>query len=93
MKKLQYSKKATKIEKRNSKSGVKLKKKQKNIINKKMSFGEIMNRYPEVAEILMKKGMHCLGCGMAMYETLEQGAIMHGINPDKLVEEINRKIS
>jgi len=29
---------------------------------------------------------------MAMFETLEQGAIMHGINPNKLVEELNKKI-
>jgi hybrid cluster-associated redox disulfide protein len=60
------------------------------LINKKMSFGEIMNRYPEAAMILMDKGMHCMGCGAANFETLEQGALMHGINPDKLVEEINK---
>lgn len=70
----------------------KSKTKDKILVNKKMSFGEIINRYPEAGEILMENGMHCFGCSMAMYETLEQGALMHGINPDKLVEKINKKV-
>ena len=95
MKQKQYNK-SKKINKRKSKSQ-KTKKKNKlvkgiTLVNKKMSFGEIMNRYPQTAEILMKSGMHCFGCSMAMYETLEQGALMHGINPDKIVNEINKKV-
>jgi hybrid cluster-associated redox disulfide protein len=62
-------------------------------VTKKMTFGEIMSKYPAAAEVFMKRGMHCFGCGMAMYETLEQGAMMHGMNADKLVEEINKKIA
>lgn len=62
------------------------------LVNKNMTFGEILNRYPAAGEIILSKGLHCIGCGMAMYESLEQGAIMHGINPDKLVKEINKKI-
>jgi hybrid cluster-associated redox disulfide protein len=61
-------------------------------VTKNMTFGEILNRYPEAGRIIMSKGLHCIGCGMAFQETLEQGAIMHGINPDKLVKEINKKI-
>ena len=94
MKKQQY--KTVKKMKRNSKSNIvktqeKSKKMKKIIeINKKMSFGEIINRCPESANILMANGMHCFGCSMAMYETLEQGALMHGVNPDKLVKQINK---
>jgi len=58
-------------------------------ITKKMSFAEIMKKKPEAVEVLMKEGMHCVGCHMAMFETLEQGAVMHGIDPDKLVKKIN----
>ena len=61
-------------------------------IRKSMSFGEIIGKYPEVVEILMNKGMHCIGCAMSSYESLEQGALMHGLNPDKLVNELNDKI-
>ena len=94
MKKKQY-KKSEKVLKRKSNKSKNAKSKIKEkiiLVNKKMSFGEIMNRYPETAEILMESGMHCFGCSMDMYETLEQGALMHGINPDKLVEKINKKI-
>jgi hybrid cluster-associated redox disulfide protein len=58
-------------------------------INKKMSFAEIMEKNPNAAEILFKNGMHCIGCAMAMSETLEEGAIAHGLNPDKIVKELN----
>ena len=61
-------------------------------INKNMTFIKIMQKYPKAAKILMKRGMHCVGCGMAGYETLEQGAVMHGLDADKLVNEINKKI-
>lgn len=62
-------------------------------INKKMSFTELMKKNPDAIEILLDKGMHCIGCPMAMQETLEQGALAHGLDPDKLVKEINEKLS
>jgi hybrid cluster-associated redox disulfide protein len=58
-------------------------------ITKKMSFAEIIQKNPKAAEILFENGMHCIGCAMAINETLEQGAIAHGIDPDKIVKEIN----
>lgn len=61
-------------------------------INKKMTFAEIMEKFPEAGEVLFENGMHCIGCGMAMYESLEQGAIAHGIDADKIVSEINKKL-
>jgi len=61
-------------------------------ISKEMTFAEIVQLYPEVVPLLLKKDMTCIGCPMAMQETLEEGAIAHGINPDKLVEELNKKL-
>lgn len=58
---------------------------------KDMSFQELLEANPDVAQILMNRGMHCIGCPMAMEETLEQGALAHGINPDELANEINKK--
>lgn len=65
---------------------------EKNKITKEMSFSEIVEKYPEAVEILFEKGMHCIGCGMAAFETLEQGAMVHGIDADELIEEINNKL-
>lgn len=58
-------------------------------ITKNMSFAEILKKNPESVEVLFNNGMHCIGCAMAMTETLEQGAIAHGLDADKIVEEIN----
>jgi len=66
-------------------------KKQK--ITKYMSFSEIIEKNPDAMEVLFSKGMHCIGCGMASMENLEQGAMMHGLDPDKLVEEINKSVN
>lgn len=68
------------------------KQKEKRGIEANMSFRAILESYPEVAQILLDKGMHCIGCPMAMQETLEQGAKMHNLNVKKLVEELNKKI-
>lgn len=79
--------------KNKSKSQEAAKLKVKKLINKNMLFAEVIQNYPDAAVIMMKKGLHCIGCGMAAYETIAQGSLMHGINPDKLVEELNKKLS
>lgn len=67
-------------------------KENKNKITKEMTFQEILDKNPDAVMILLEKGMHCIGCGMAGFETLEQGAMVHGLNPDELVEEINNSL-
>jgi len=69
-------------------------KKKKESITKKMRFAEILEKHPESANILFESGLHCIGCGMAMYETLEDGCKAHGMNKrqiDDLIKKINRK--
>ncbi|VVB77627.1 Uncharacterised protein [uncultured archaeon] len=71
---------------------VKMKKQKKsNKITKKMSFLEIIEKNPDAAEVLFNRGMHCIGCGMARIENLEEGALAHGLDPDEIVNEINKK--
>lgn len=60
-------------------------------ITKEMTFAEIMQKNPEVIGILMEKGMHCCGCHMAQMESLEQGCMIHGLDVDEVVKEINKK--
>ena len=54
-----------------------------------MTIGELMFTNPDVAPILMEIGMHCLGCPSAQGETLEEAAMVHGIDSYLLVEKIN----
>jgi hybrid cluster-associated redox disulfide protein len=78
-----------KTKKGKSASSVKKSKKVQNI-TKEMTFIEVMNTNPEAAWILMENGMQCSGCGLAASESLEQGALAHGINPEKLVKRLNK---
>ena len=67
--------------------------KSKKEITKKMSFSEIIEKNPKAVEIFLKNEMHCIGCPMAQMETLEEGARAHGLDPDKLVKELNKEIN
>ncbi len=58
-------------------------------VNKDTMIGELLQIDENVAPILLNIGMHCLGCPSSQMETIEQAAMVHGIDPDMLVEEIN----
>ena len=58
-------------------------------VTKTMTIGELMFTNPDVAPILMEIGMHCLGCPSSQMETIEQAAMVHGIDSEMLVDEIN----
>ena len=58
-------------------------------VNKSTMIGELLQIDENVAPILLNIGMHCLGCPSSQKETIEQAAMVHGIDPDMLVDEIN----
>ena len=59
-------------------------------ISKETRIGELLVTFPEAAApILMEIGMHCLGCPASQMESLEEAAMVHGIDSDLLVEKIN----
>ncbi len=57
-------------------------------INKEMTIGEILQANPNVVPVLLEAGMHCLGCPASQAETLEEAAMVHGIDADELVKAI-----
>ena len=58
-------------------------------VDKSMIIGDILRIDATVAPILMAAGMHCIGCPSAQGESLEQAAMVHGLDSDKLVNTIN----
>ncbi len=58
-------------------------------ITKDMSFIKAIQAHPKAAEVLSKYEMGCIGCMGAAGETIEQGAIAHGVDVDKLLKELN----
>lgn len=57
-------------------------------ITKDMTIGEILRTNQDVAPVLMNAGMHCLGCPSAQGETLEEAAMVHGIDINALMADI-----
>ena len=58
-------------------------------VSKSTMIGELLMIDENVAPILLNIGMHCLGCPSSQMETIEEAAMVHGIDPDALVKEIN----
>ncbi|MBQ7563400.1 MAG: DUF1858 domain-containing protein [Lachnospiraceae bacterium] len=58
-------------------------------ITKETTIGEILRTTPDVAPLLMEAGMHCFGCPASLGESLEEAAMVHGIDVDDLMEAIN----
>lgn len=64
-------------------------------ISKTMLISEIVDEHPDIVPEIMNKGMHCIGCGASAFETLEEGFMMHGMDPseiDKTINELNKII-
>lgn len=57
-------------------------------ITKDTTIGEALQIDAGIIPILMGIGMYCVGCPSSAGETLEEAAMVHGIDPDMLVEEI-----
>ena len=58
-----------------------------------MTIRELIINYPEAAQVLLEMGMHCVGCAMASGETIEEAAIVHGMDPDELSKKIESIVS
>ena len=58
-------------------------------IDKSMLIHEIIEVDPGNAAILMAAGMHCVGCPSAAMESLEEACMVHGMNCDEVIADIN----
>jgi len=68
-------------------------------ISKDMLISEILLKHQdhatELAETMIDFGIHCVGCGAASFETLEQGVLGHGFSEEdlnKLIKDLNQTV-
>lgn len=61
-------------------------------ITKNAIIGDVLDTYPETAEIFFSIGMHCLGCPASRGETIEEACAVHGADVDALIKKINEAI-
>ena len=58
-------------------------------IEKTTIIGDVLDIAPETAPLFMAIGMHCLGCPSSQMESLEEAAMVHGLDVNVLVAQIN----
>lgn len=58
-------------------------------ITKDMLISDILQVRDDAAIILMSNGMGCVGCPSSQMESLEQAAMVHGMDINALVEALN----
>ena len=59
------------------------------MITKEMTIGQVIREHPGSIPIFLKNGLSCIGCPMSSLETVEQGALAHGIDLDRMLAELN----
>lgn len=61
-------------------------------IDKYMTIQEVVEKNPETIRVFLEHGLHCIGCAVARFENIEQGALAHGIDVDALIRDLNAKV-
>ena len=57
-----------------------------------MTIGQVVEKYPQASEVMLGYGLHCVGCAVNPYETIEQGALGHGMVKemiDDMLKDLN----
>lgn len=62
-------------------------------ITKNSIIGDVLDKYPDTAELFFSIGMHCLGCPASRGETIEEACQVHGADAEALVNALNEEIS
>jgi hybrid cluster-associated redox disulfide protein len=59
------------------------------VINKNSTIKEILSSYPDAKKFFNEREMACSSCFAVNFDTLEKGALMHGLEANTLVDELN----
>src|SRR3990167_4192226 len=62
--------------------------KSKFMISKDSKIGEMVHEYPATAEVMLSYGLACVGCSVNLFESVEEGARIHGQMTDKEIDEM-----
>ncbi|MBE0502872.1 MAG: DUF1858 domain-containing protein [Desulfuromonadales bacterium] len=59
------------------------------ILDKKTNVAKMLQEYPQTAAVLKKYRLGCIGCYGIKHETIERGALAHGIDLNALLHDLN----
>ena len=58
-----------------------------------MLTGDVVQKYPEAAIALMECGMGCVSCPAAAAESLHDAALVHGLDPQEVIDYVNGRLA
>ena len=58
-------------------------------ITKDTIIGSVLDVAPQAAPLFLAIGMHCLGCPSARGETVEEACMVHGIDCEPFLKQLN----
>lgn len=61
-------------------------------VNRETNIAELVDNYPEAVDVLMAFGLHCVGCFASQFDTIGEGAMIHGMMDeeiDEMIDEVN----
>ncbi len=62
-------------------------------VDKTMTIRQVLEMDQGTARIMMGYGLHCLGCPHATAESLAEAGMVHGINVDEMITQINEYLA
>ncbi len=57
------------------------------------TIAQLLEHYPEVAKLLKRRGLDCVPCSSRVHESVRKAAIVHGLDPQELLQEIKKIIN
>jgi len=63
------------------------------LITRESGITEILQKFPSTEVVFQKHGIHCVGCMLAAFENIEQGAGAHGLDIELLLKDLNEVAS
>ena len=58
-------------------------------VTKEMIISDVLHMDEGTAPIFIQNGMHCLGCPSASGESIDDACMVHGLDSNKLISELN----
>ena len=62
-------------------------------ITKATTMGEMLQYDMGIAYVLMEAGMHCVGCPSSIGESLEEACMVHGLNADEVMANMQEYLN
>jgi len=59
-------------------------------ITKDYNLLQLLDEYPDLAEVLNDFGLHCAGCAFSAFDSIETGAKVHDLDDEEIQEMVAR---